>query len=66
METTSVISLIGGLTMLALIVLAVAARVVVSNGVAGLGYGWFGIEAVKLAHLAVGLLLYGLVSALAR
>ncbi len=39
-------------------------RVVVTNSVAGLGYGSFGIEAAKFAHLAVGLLFCGLVTVL--
>lgn len=66
MESTGAIWLMAGLAMLALMVLAVAARTVVT-GVCGFNCSLAsGLEAARLAHLAVGLLLRGLVSLLAR
>ena len=65
MESTEMIWLMAGLAMLALMMLAMAARVVAANGLGGLSLG-SGLQAARFAHLALGMTLRGLVPLLAR
>ena len=67
MHSTEGICLTAGLSLLALIALGLAARIVVAGGLVGLGFNLASrLEAARLAHLAIALVLRGLVPLLAR